>query len=142
MANVNPYAPPQASLEPRYSGENTSGMGKGHPIPEGVKGWSWGAFLLNWIWAIGNKTYIGLLCFVPYVGSVVAIWLGVKGRELAWQNKRWESLEHFNQVQRRWSMWAGILIGGMIVLGLFAGVAAYGVRKYVDQAKATSGATP
>ena len=97
---------------------------------------------MNWIWAIGNKTYIGLLCFVPYVGSVVAIWLGVKGRELAWQNKRWDSLEHFNQVQRRWSMWGLILIGGMIVLGMFAGLAAFGVRKYVDQTKAMSGAAP
>ena len=46
--------------------ENTSGKGKGHPIPDGVKGWSWGAFLLNWIWAIGNSTWIGLLCLIPF----------------------------------------------------------------------------
>ncbi len=25
-------------------------------IPDGIKGWSWGAFLLSWIWAIGNRT--------------------------------------------------------------------------------------
>ena len=33
-------------------------------IPDGVRGWSWGAFLLNWIWAIGNKTWIGLLALI------------------------------------------------------------------------------
>jgi hypothetical protein len=39
---------------------NNSGM-KEDIYPDGVAGWSWGAFLLNWIWAIFNKSYIGLL---------------------------------------------------------------------------------
>ena len=65
-------------------------------FPDGAKGWSWGGFLLNWIWAIGNKTWIGLLAFVPYIGLIVSIYLGIKGRELAWKNKKWDSLEHFN----------------------------------------------
>ena len=73
-------------------------------VPEGVKGWSWGAFFLNWIWAIGNKTWIGLLCLVPIVGFVMAFVLGFKGREWAWKNARWDSLEHFNRVQRLWSI--------------------------------------
>ena len=102
--------------------ENTSGMGKGVEIPEGVKGWSWGAFMLNWIWAIGNKTWIGLLTFVPYIGFIMAIILGVKGREWAWQNKQWDSLEHFNRVQRKWSFWGIIIFVGSIVLGIAAAV--------------------
>ena len=36
-------------------------------IPQGVKGWSWGAFLLTPFWAIGNRTWIGVLAFIPYV---------------------------------------------------------------------------
>ena len=68
--------------------ENNSGMGKNTELPEGVKGWSWGAFFLNWIWAIGNKTWIGLLVLVPYVGLIVAVILGFKGREWAWKNKK------------------------------------------------------
>ncbi|MGH1486479.1 MAG: hypothetical protein ACRBCI_09685 [Cellvibrionaceae bacterium] len=102
--------------------ENTSGMGKGVELPEGVKGWSWGAFMLNWIWAIGNKTWIGLLAFVPYVGFIMAIVLGVKGREWAWQNKQWDSIEHFNRVQRRWSFW-GLIIFGIAIVGIVASVA-------------------
>ncbi|MCB2070724.1 MAG: hypothetical protein KDF67_14455, partial [Ottowia sp.] len=63
-------------------------------------GWSWGAFLWNWIWAIGNQTWIGLLALVPLIGLFVAIYLGIRGRELAWQNRRWDSVEHFQRVQR------------------------------------------
>ena len=51
----NVYTAPSASLE--IESENTSGQGKGAIIPEGVKGWSWGPFLLNWIWAIRKETY-------------------------------------------------------------------------------------
>ena len=126
---VNPYQPPQSDLKDLMVGENTSGMGANAVIPEGVSGWSWGAFLLNWIWAIGNKTYIGLLAFIPYLGLICAIYLGVKGRELAWRNKRWDDLEHFNRVQHRWSAWgvglllvpAAIGILAAILIPMFAG---------------------
>ena len=60
-------------------------------IPDGIRGWSWGAFFLNWIWAIGNGTWIGLLALIPYVNIVMMIILGIKGREWAWKNKKWES---------------------------------------------------
>ena len=60
----NPYLAPGASLD-QTDGPNTSGTGSGAIIPPGVAGWSWGAFLLNWIWAIGNRTWIGLLALVP-----------------------------------------------------------------------------
>ncbi len=93
-------------------------------IPDGVKGWSWGAFLLNWIWAIGNRSWIGLLAMVPYVGWIMAFWLGFKGREMAWKNKQWDSLERFNRVQRKWSQWGiGITIAA-IVLGVLAAMLA------------------
>ena len=119
----NPYQPPQALVaDMPLSLENNSGMGRGVVLPPGVAGWSWGAFLLNWIWAIANKTWIGLLAFVPYLGFLVAIYLGVKGRELAWCNKRWESVEHFNRVQKSWSMWGVILIFGIAGLGILAAV--------------------
>lgn len=92
-------------------------------VPDGVKGWSWGAFLLNWIWGPFNGTWVALLCLVPYVGFVMAIVLGFKGREWAWKNKRWDSLDHFNRVQRRWSIWALVIVGGTFVLGILAAIA-------------------
>lgn len=115
------YATPTA---PVASDEgNTSGLGKGHPIPPGVKGWSWGAFLLNLIWSIGNRTWIGLLVLVPVVGFVMNILLGVKGREWAWQNKRWESVEHFNRVQKNWSIAGLVILGGYVLFFVWAVVA-------------------
>lgn len=97
-------------------------------LPEGVRGWSWGAFLLNWLWGPFNGVWISLLAIVPFVGFVVAIILGFKGREWAWRNKKWQSVEHFQRVQRAWSVWALSVIGGVFVLGIVAAVAipAYG----------------
>src|SRR5437764_5850511 len=54
-------------------------------VPDGVKGWYWGAFLFNWIWAVCNGVWIGLLVLLPFVGWIMAIVLGVKGREWAWK---------------------------------------------------------
>jgi hypothetical protein len=119
---TNPYAPPTSELRIN-EGENTSGMGEDAVIPDGIKGWSWGAFFLSWIWAGFNKTYIGLLAFVPYVGIIMAVILGIKGREWAWRNKRWDSVEHFNRVQRRWSIAGLVLVFGAMALGIFAAIA-------------------
>jgi hypothetical protein len=128
----NPYTPPASHVdEVLAAGDNNSGGGRGAIPPAGVKGWSWGAFLLSWIWAGFNKTYIGLLALIPYVGFIVAIYLGVKGRELAWQNKEWESLAEFNKVQKRWSIWGLILVVGVAGLGILAAIAIPAYQQYL-----------
>ena len=130
------YKSPDANLQ--KEDENTSGMGKGHPMPDSIKGWSWGAFLFNWFWAIFNRTWIGLLAFVPYIGFIMSIVLGVKGREWAWQNKRWESVEHFNRVQRKWSLW-GLVFIVIAVIGILAAIAIPAYNEYIQAAKAAAG---
>jgi hypothetical protein len=100
---------------------NSSGSGKNALLPEGVKGWSWGAFLLNWIWGIFNHTYIALLALIPYVNLLVMIVVGIKGREWAWRNKKWESLEHFKKIQRRWDI-LGLSIVGFAILAVVAAI--------------------
>lgn len=87
-----------------------------------VKGWSWGAFLLNAFWAIGNKVWIGLLCFIPIINLPVAILLGIKGREWAWKANKWESIEHFNRVQRKWSIWGFVIAGVLTALYVVVGI--------------------
>ncbi len=112
--------------------ENTSGQGKTASVPEGIKGWSWGAFLLNWIWAVFNRTWIGLLVFVPLIGFIMTFVLGFKGREWAWRNKRWDSVEHFNRVQKKWSFW-GVILGFVwivFILGILAAVAIPAYKSY------------
>jgi len=96
-------------LKVGVTAENTSGQGKLAIVPEEVKGWSWGAFGLTWIWGIFNGVLIALLCLIPYFAFVWAIVLGVKGKEWAWRNKKWDSIEHFKSTQRSWNI-AGIVV--------------------------------
>lgn len=97
-------------------------------LPDKLKKFNWGAFLLTWIWGLGNKTYIALLVFplallgvIPVLGYVAqlafSIWLGIKGNELAWKNKEWQSIEHFNKIQKRWAT-AGVIV--LLLMLLFA----------------------
>ena len=55
---------------------NNSGEGANAQVPEAIaKQFNWGVFLLNWIWGLGNNTYItfvifavSLLSFIPLIG--------------------------------------------------------------------------
>lgn len=101
--------------------ENTSGQGKGAVVPEDAKGLAWGAFLMTWIWGIFNRTWLALLTFVPLIGLVVWVMLLFKGREWAWQNKQWDSVEHFNRVQRQWAK-AGLILMGISIIFIVAAI--------------------
>jgi cytoskeletal protein RodZ len=96
---------------------NTSGQGHATIVPPEVRGWSWGAFLLSWIWGLGNETYLALLCFVPFVNFVMIFVLGAKGNEWAWRNKQWTNIEDFKRVQRKWAI-AGVIVLGATVLAV------------------------
>ena len=88
------------------------------PIPPEIDRWNWGAFLLNWIWGVGNNTFIALLTLVPIVGFVMIFVLGAKGSRWAWRNGRWDSVEHFKRVQRLWAIWGVIIwVGGIALFG-------------------------
>lgn len=89
--------------------EYISGMGKASIVPEEIKGWNWGAFLMNWIWGIGNSTFIALLMFVPLVNFVMLFVLGAKGNEWAWKNRTWRDVDHFKSTQKKWRN-AGLII--------------------------------
>jgi hypothetical protein len=92
-------------------------------IPAEIDRWNWGAFLLNWIWGVGNNTFIALLTFIPVFGLIMMFVLGAKGSGWAWRNGRWDSVEHFKRVQRLWAIWGAIIWLGAIALfgGLVGG---------------------
>jgi hypothetical protein len=77
--------------------------------------WNWGAFLLNWIWGIGNRCYFGLLTFVPLFGLVVPFVLGAKGNAWAWRTGQWQSVADFQRAQRRWARSALLVYAGVMV---------------------------
>ncbi|MDP2227178.1 MAG: hypothetical protein Q8J78_06845, partial [Moraxellaceae bacterium] len=110
-APASPYAVSASNRQSNRAtpDDNSSGGGKAAHVPDEVRGLSWGGFFMNWIWGLFNGSYIALLCFVPLLGFFVPFYLLFKGRELAWQNKRWDSVEDFNKVQRRWGI-AGLVL--------------------------------
>ena len=98
--------------------------------------WNWGAFLLPFFWSIAHSQWkvvrsmgVGIL-FMIFFGTWlnpfryliwfgIAIYLGAKGHELAWQNRQFDSFEHFIRVQKSW-MVAGLAIGAPFCL--FGGI--------------------
>ena len=86
-------------------------------VPEEIKaGFNWGAFLLHWIWGIGNNVWISFVVLVlPLIWN---IYLGVKGNELAWLNREWESVEQFKETQAVWSKWGWIAFVISLVLSV------------------------
>jgi hypothetical protein len=98
-------------------------------IPPEIDRWNWGAFLLNWIWGVGNNTFIALLTLIPLVGLVMPFVLGAKGSRWAWRNGRWDSVEHFKRVQRLWAIWGAIIwLGGIALFGGGIGAGLYAFR--------------
>ena len=50
----------------------------------------------------------------------VMVILGLKGNEMAWRSKQWESPEKFLAVQQRWATWSIVFaIGALVALILF-----------------------
>lgn len=96
--------------------DNNSGGGANIVVPDSIKKpFNWGAFYFAWIWGICNKSYLTLISLaavlfsiIPFFGGIVAlglqIWFGIKGNEWAWQNKEWQSEEHFHEVQKKWAI--------------------------------------
>jgi hypothetical protein len=77
--------------------ENTSGQGEAADVP---------------------RTYIAFLCVVPVIGFVMMFVLGMRGNEWAWQNRRWESVEEFQNEQKIWSKWGIRLAKILIILAI------------------------
>lgn len=118
---VTPKASPVKTSEVR---DDTSPISSGdeQAVPPEIMGWNWGAFLLWWIWGIGNNTYVAFLTLIPFLGwFIMPFVLGVKGNEWAWKNKRWESVGHFRAVQKQWAMGGLILV---IITGVIYAVIA------------------
>ena len=112
---------------------NTSGRGAEFPAPPEVAGqFNWGAFLLSWIWGIFNKTYIALVAlvigFIPFVGGLASlafcIYLGIKGNELAWQNKQFPSVQAFHEYQKKWAIGGLIFFVAIVLLSIIGGILA------------------
>ncbi|AFZ21436.1 serine/threonine protein kinase [Allocoleopsis franciscana] len=89
------------------------------PVPNEIKGWNWGAFLMPWFWPFTNQVWIGLFSYVPNCQLIMALALGAKGNEWAWKSRRWRSIEQFKAHQRRWVVAGMCFWGSLSAMGIF-----------------------
>lgn len=95
-----------------------SGKGPASEIPEEIKGWSWGAAGLNWIWGAYHGVWLSLLILISPLNLIWWIVLGLKGREWAWRNTQWASVAEFKAVQKKWDIWGAIFFFLPLAIGI------------------------
>ena len=100
--------------------ENTSGT-VGVATPPEIRRLNWGAFFLGWIWCLAHGVWLGLILsiFLSGIGNFILLF---KGNEWAWQARKWESAEAFNNSQRAWAIAGLILVGLGLVCGVIGAV--------------------
>ncbi len=105
-------------LMPGKTFDERSGKKGASTVPAEVKGWSWGAAGLGWVWGVYNGVWMSLLMFVPLVSMVWWIVLGLKGNEWAWRAQKWESVAQFQAAQNKWKPWgiAFFVLGVLLAL--------------------------
>ncbi len=108
--------PPPPSSQATAASSTDVGSSLNGPMPDELRHWSWAAFLMNWIWGIGHNVWIALLMFVPLVNLIFWFYLGAKGNELAWQHRKFQSVEQFKQIQRVWMWWGVGLTAASLIL--------------------------
>lgn len=91
------------------------------PLPEGVRGWSWGALWLGLLWGLCNRVWISLLLLIPYVNIVMIFVLAAKGKEWAWKAGTWRSVRHFRKTQHNWSIVGWIYFLASVLVGFLIG---------------------
>lgn len=84
--------------------------------PNNLKQWNWGAFWFSWIWGIANKSYMTFWVLIPFFGFIWMFVCGTKGNEWAWQNKNWNSVDEFNNVQKKWSIAGNSIAITLVIL--------------------------
>ncbi|MBQ8968250.1 MAG: FHA domain-containing protein [Bacteroidaceae bacterium] len=79
------------------------------PMPEvqpEIDEWSWGAFMFYPLWGFFNGCWWAFLVNIAVGWTLIpSIIFGVQGRRLAWENRRWQNAEAFNEAQDTWDGW-------------------------------------
>lgn len=78
--------------------------------------WNWGAFLLTWVWGIFNGVMRSFMVLIPFYGLYEWVMLGKNGNRLAWETKRWQTIEEFHKSQRKWAIWGWVVTVILILI--------------------------
>lgn len=133
-----------ANVDANSPGVPTYNQITNNEFPVELNRFNWGAFLLTWIWGIGHGVWISLIAlvagFVPFIGGLIglafAIYLGIKGNELAWKTGKYNDIEAFKATERKWTI-AGIiilLVGTFIIVPILVLIVIGATRGDMDRA--------
>lgn len=106
----------------------------GDAVPPEIQGFNIAAFLMNWVWCLGNRLWVWgivvlIVAFIPIVQIAnlgIAIYLGIKGNELSWKTGRFTNVQQFKDTQRVWAIVSIVLLCLgvlLLILGLALGIA-------------------
>ena len=122
---------------------NNSGKGnifdESYLVPAKIKGWNQGAFLGLLARSIVNRVWIGLVVFliglfIPFIGTFIslifAIYLKIKGNELAWRSREWDSIQLFKRTQKIVTiislvLWALLIIRTFLLFAMIGAISQY-----------------
>ena len=125
---------------------------------------NWGALGLGILWAPFNGAGISyfvtfgamLFCILaafilpiirfffiflaPAIILGFSIYMGKKGNEWSWQGKKWQSLEYFSEIQKKWAAFFTLYFIIMVILGII-GIASLFVigGSFITQMKSDGG---
>lgn len=87
-----PYGQPQQPQYQQYPQQ-------GQPLTK----WNWGAFMMSILFGFGNKAYLTLLCFVPFLNMVWIFISGFKGEEWSWNSGCYDEQKSFRAAMDSWN---------------------------------------
>jgi hypothetical protein len=107
-----------------------SGQRTGRKNPAFSGKWNWGAFFFQWLWLMFHG-YVGLgflflvVSFVPFANLCVPFYFGMKGNDLAYNQRRFTNIEQYIAVQNAWRNWGFGFAGVGLCLGVVAAAAGH-----------------
>ena len=91
------------------------------------KFFNWGACAVPFIYGLCNRLYIwAVLGLIPYLNIIVAIVLGFRANEEAWEKEPYKTQDEFIATQQNWNTFGIVAIILQIFLGLFILIAVCG----------------
>jgi hypothetical protein len=93
-----------------------SGKDDRSTVPLELVGWSWGAFGLPLFWGVYHNVWVALFSIFPPCSTLMSLYLGMYGNELAWTRMQWESVEEFQTEQHFWNVWGVVSFAVSMVI--------------------------
>lgn len=90
-------------------------------LPKELQKFNYAAFFFTFVWSCAHKCYWPLIVLIPFLGililPIIAIYLGFKGNQIAWENFNGTNIEEFKKQESKWNIYVWIF-GVIIVLAV------------------------